>query len=72
MEDSIRSVKVFSATMVRQREVLGERVTEWIRDNPDVHILRTVVAQSSDQQFHCLSIVLFCGEDRSKRRRVES
>ena len=64
-------VKVFSATMVRQREVLGERVTEWIRDNSDVHVLRTVVAQSSDQQFHCLSIVLFCGEVRPKRGRLE-
>jgi hypothetical protein len=66
MDDSIRMVKVFSATMVRKREVLGERVTEWIRDNPDIHIFKTVIAQSSDQQFHCLSIVLFCGEGIAK------
>lgn len=62
MDSSIRSVKVFSATMLRQRDALGQRVTEWIRDHPDIRIIRTVVAQSSDRQFHCLSIVLFCGE----------
>lgn len=62
MDGSIRSVKVFSATMARQRDALGERLTEWIRDHSDIRIIRTVVAQSSDLQFHCLSIVLFCGE----------
>ncbi len=67
MDESIRSVKVFSATMVRNREVLGERVTEWIRDNPDIHIFSAVVAQSSDAQFHCLSIVLFCGDAHARR-----
>ena len=66
MDDSITSVKVFSATMMRKREVLGEQVTQWIRDNPDIHILRAVVAQSSDLEFHCLSIVLFCGEADAK------
>jgi hypothetical protein len=72
MDESIRSVKVFSATMVRNREVLGERVTAWIRDNPHIHIFRAVIAQSSDLQFHCLSIVLFCGEAHARRGDLET
>ena len=62
MDGVIRSVKVFSVTMARQRDALGDRVSAWIRDHSDIRILRTVVAQSSDLQFHCLSIILFCGE----------
>jgi hypothetical protein len=62
MDGAIRSVKVFSATMARQRETLGERVNAWIREHADIRIIRTVVAQSSDMAFHCLSIILFCGE----------
>jgi len=62
MDGAIRSVKVFSVTMARQRDALGERVTAWIRDHADIRILRTVVAQSSDLQFHCFSIILFCGD----------
>jgi hypothetical protein len=57
----VHTVKVFSATMARDREVLGDRVTAWIASNPGVPILSTVVSQSSDQGFHCISIVVFCG-----------
>ena len=53
-------VKVFSGTRPRDREELGDRVTTWIQANPDVQLVRTVVAQSSDRRFHCLSIVLIC------------
>ena len=56
-------VKVFSATMVQQRDTLGEKVTDWLathaRANNPVEIVDKVVTQSSDQAFHCLSIVLF-------------
>ena len=60
MDTAIKLVKVFSVTKATQREALGDRVTDWIRSNPDVRVLRTVVAQSSDKSFHCLSIVLLC------------
>ncbi len=66
MAGAIRSVKVFSVTMARQREALGERVTAWIREHADLRILRTVIAQSSDLQFHCLSIILFCGDAQAR------
>ena len=52
-------VKVFSATKAREREELGENVTRWIRDNPRARILDKIVTQSSDSEFHCLSITIF-------------
>jgi len=54
-------VKVFSATKAREREELGESVTRWMRSN-DVEIVDRVVTQSSDDEFHCLTIVLFYRE----------
>lgn len=52
-------VKVFSATKHTDRETLGEKVTEWIRQNPKAKIVETRVLQSSDSEFHCLSLVIF-------------
>ena len=60
MEPPINCVKVFSVTKARERDSIGERVTDWIVANPAVRIVKTVVALSSDQKFHCYSIVLFC------------
>ena len=55
-------VKVFSATLAKHRETLGDRVTEWIRRHPTVEIVDKIVTQSSDAEFHCLSITLFYNE----------
>jgi hypothetical protein len=52
-------VKVFSATKAREREELGESVTRWLRSNGDLEVVDRVVAQSSDDEFHCLTIVIF-------------
>lgn len=52
-------VKVFSATKAKEREFLGEAVTDWIRANPDVQVFDKIVTQSSDNEFHCLAITLF-------------
>lgn len=60
MQNRINVVKVFSVTKAREREELGERVTAWIAANPEMQVLRTFVAQSSDAEFHCLSMILFC------------
>jgi hypothetical protein len=51
--------KVFTATKARDREDLGESVTRWVRDNPKARIIDKVVTQSSDREFHCLSITPF-------------
>jgi len=56
---SFNGVRTFSATMARDREQLGDKVTGWIRDNPEKEIVDAVVTQSSDEEFHCLAITLF-------------
>jgi len=54
-----QGVKVFSATKAKEREDLGTRVTMWLRENPQIKIKDTVVKQSSDAEFHCVSIIIF-------------
>ena len=56
---SFTGVKVFSATKAKEREELGETITRWLRSNSDLEIVDRVVSQSSDNEFHCLTIVLF-------------
>lgn len=56
-------VKVFSATKAREREELGETITSWLQANPGVEIVDTIVTQSSDNEFHCLTITLFFTRD---------
>jgi hypothetical protein len=56
-------VKVFSATMAQERDQLGERITTWLKDRPQVQVVDTIVTQSSDESFHCLAITLFYWED---------
>ncbi len=51
--------KVFSATKAKERESLGESLTSWLRSRPDIELVKTVVTQSSDREFHCLSITVF-------------
>ncbi len=57
------AVKVFSATLAKQRERLGEQVTEWMRQHPNAEIVDKIVTQSSDAEFHCLTITLFYKEN---------
>lgn len=52
-------VKVFSATKAKEREELGENVTRWIKSNSDLEIIDRVVRQSSDNEFHCFSLIIF-------------
>ena len=52
-------VRVFSATKAKEREELGESITRWLKSNADLEIVDRVVSQSSDDEFHCLTIVLF-------------
>jgi hypothetical protein len=52
-------VKVFSATKAKDRDELGDQVTRWLRANGDLEIVDRTVIQSSDNEFHCLTIVLF-------------
>ena len=55
----MEGVKVFSATKARDRQELGEVITEWNRQNLGIVIVDKVVTQSSDDDFHCLSVTIF-------------
>jgi hypothetical protein len=57
-------VKVFSATMVADRDQLGEKVTAWIAANPAKKVTDLVITQSSDEAFHCIAITVFYWEER--------
>lgn len=63
---NVTGVKVFSATKAKEREGLGEQITEWLRGNPNMEIVDKIVTQSSDSEFHCLTITFFYrARDRS-------
>ena len=55
-------VKVFSATKARERSRLGEDITFWMKSNPGIEVSEKIVTQSSDSEFHCLTITLFYRE----------
>jgi len=55
----VTGAKVFTATKAKDREELGDVITRWLRDNPRAKIVDKVVTQSSDSEFHCLTITLF-------------
>jgi len=65
--EQFNGVRIFAATLAREREALGERVTAWIRDNPAKQIVDVSVTQSSDAEFHCLAITLFFWEGPQNR-----
>jgi len=66
-------VKVFAATMIAQRQTLGETVTAWLEDararRPGFQIIDIVVRQSSDRAFHCITIAVFFNEDLGKENK---
>lgn len=59
MIEPFDGVKVFTATKAREREELGEAITAWLQQNRDLQVVDRVVTQSSDNEFHCLTITLF-------------
>ena len=56
---NFNGVKVFSATKARERSLLGEEVTDWLAAQGGIEIVDKIVTQSSDSEFHCLTITLF-------------
>ncbi|HZX93106.1 MAG TPA: hypothetical protein VFE90_01210 [Myxococcales bacterium] len=56
-------MKVFSTTLARDREAMGDNITRWLHDNQQqLEIVDKIVTQSSDKEFHCLTITLFYRE----------
>ncbi len=60
-------VKVFSATMVADREQLGEKVTNWMANNQQAKVTDFQITQSSDEAFHCIAITVFYYEEPRAR-----
>ena len=53
-------VKVFSATKRNERDELGDEITRWLQEQKGkIDIIDKVVTQSSDSEFHCLTITIF-------------
>ncbi len=59
MSIAYNGVKVFTATKANERGRLGDDLSNWLRGQEGITIVDTVVRQSSDSQFHCLSIIVF-------------
>lgn len=51
--------KVISATKAREREELGATVTAFLASPEVKKLVEKEVHQSSDDQFHCVTIVLW-------------
>ena len=66
--NSFDSIKVFSTTLARDREVMCENITRWIKENPGIEIVDRTVTQSSDKEFHCLTVTIFYRANQAKER----
>lgn len=55
---SVTGCRVFSSTRSSDRMTMGERISEWMVSHPDIQIVDIRVVQSSDDAYHCLSIVI--------------
>ncbi len=66
-EGVFSGIKVFSASMMAERALLGDKVTDWIGSHPELEVTEIVVTQSSDASYHCLSFCLFYRAGAAKR-----
>ncbi len=62
MNPHFTGMKIFSTTLARDREAMGDNITRWLRDNATLEVVDKIVTQSSDKEFHCLTITLFYRE----------
>jgi len=58
MHASEVGVKVFTATKAKEREELGEVLSLWLRQKGCPELVDTQINQSSDNDYHCLSITV--------------
>jgi hypothetical protein len=55
-------MKIFSTTLARDREQMGETISRWLDNNAALEVVDKIVTQSSDKEFHCLTITIFYRE----------
>lgn len=63
-------VKVFSATMYAERQVLGEKVTTWLAAHSSFEIADILVTQSSDHAYHCIAITVWYLDPVAEKRTI--
>lgn len=75
-ENAFNGAKVFFATMLAQRQTLGDAVTAWLEDartkRPGFQLVDIVIRQSSDAAFHCISCCVFFNEDLGSKEKKRS
>ena len=52
-------MKIFSASKHEDRSRLGDAVTDWRTRNSSLTIVDVRLTQSSDNEFHCVTIAVF-------------
>jgi hypothetical protein len=52
-------VHMFAATKARDREKMGETISAWMAKNRHLEIVDWYITQSSDNEFHCVTMTLF-------------
>lgn len=50
---------MLSASKHAEREKMGAEVTAWRQRNPTLEIVDVRTLQSSDSEFHCVTIIIF-------------
>ena len=56
----LEGIKIFSATQFVLRNALGETVTAWLTEVRGIVVVDDIqVLQSSDAEFHCVTIIVF-------------
>jgi hypothetical protein len=65
---AFNGVKVFSASKFAERDRLGDVVTQWLAEHPGLDVVDIRVTQSSDAEFHCLTISVFYLDAIAARR----
>jgi hypothetical protein len=51
---------MFAGTTAGDRSVLGEKITGWLAANNHLVVVDREITQSSDNEFHCVTVTLFC------------
>ena len=65
---AFEGMKIFSATKARDRETLGDTVTNWMNRHKQYQVVDCKVSQSSDSEFHCVVVALFYTETKRETR----
>ncbi len=56
----LEGIKIFSSTTPDKRNTLGEAATAWLTEQRGRIVIDDInVTQSSDAEYHCVSILLF-------------